>query len=125
MNKNVIHNTAYNYLSGYHISIEHLQEMEKSVVESSKTKFYLYKRLCDVALNSQVAEEKCSFFVEIYAKENRNLVDDIQRNFLRRLIKRTGPDKKKGHHTEVGNLFLKIKVFKWIIFRKLIFVKKI
>ena len=38
MNKNVIHNIAYNYLSGYHISTEHLEEMEKLVVESSKMK---------------------------------------------------------------------------------------
>ena len=96
MNKNVIHNTAYNYLSGYHINMEHLEEMEKLVAESSKTKFYLYKRLCELASNSWVAEEKYSFVVEIDAEENRNLVDDIQRNFLIRVIKRTRPDKKKG-----------------------------
>ena len=112
MNKNVIHNTAYNDLSRYHISMEHLKEMEKLVTESSKTKFYLYNRLCELAPNSQVTEEKCSFIVVIDAEENRNLVDDIQRNFLISVIKRTRPDKKKGCHTEVGNLFLKIKVFK-------------
>ena len=39
MNKNLIHNTPYNYLSGYHISMEHLEEMEKLVVESSNTNF--------------------------------------------------------------------------------------
>ena len=60
MNKNVMHNTVYNYLCGYHISMEHLQEMEKLVVESSKTKFYLYKHLCDLAPNSRVANEKCA-----------------------------------------------------------------
>ena len=45
MNKNVIHNTAHNYLSGYDISMEHLEEMVKLVMESSNTKFYFYKRL--------------------------------------------------------------------------------
>ena len=60
MNKNVIHNTAYNYLSGYYISMEHLEEMEKLVVGSSNTKFYLYKHLCDLAPNSHVANEKCA-----------------------------------------------------------------
>ena len=65
MNKNVIHNTAYNYLSGYHISMGHLEEMEKLVVESSNTKFYLYKRLCELAPNSRVTNQKCAFIVEI------------------------------------------------------------
>ena len=45
MNKNAIHNTAYNYyLSGYHISIEYLEEMEKLVVESSNTKCHQTSR---------------------------------------------------------------------------------
>ena len=87
MNKNVIHTTAYNYLSGYHISMEHSQEKEKLVAQSSKTKSYLYKRLCELTVNIQVTEGKSSFIVEIYAEENRNLVDDIQRNFLIRVIK--------------------------------------
>ena len=45
MNKNVIYNTVHNYLSGYDISMEHLEEMVKLVMESSNTKFYLYKHL--------------------------------------------------------------------------------
>ena len=57
MNKNVIHNTAYNYLSDYHLSIEHSEEMKKLVVESRNTKFYLYKCLCELAPNSQVTNE--------------------------------------------------------------------
>ena len=45
MNKNKINNRAYNYLHACHISMEHLEEIEKLVVESAKTKtkFYLYK----------------------------------------------------------------------------------
>ena len=115
MNKNVIHNTAYNYLSGYHISMEHLEEMEKLVVESSNTKFYLYKRLCELAPNSRVTNEKCAFIVEIDAEENRKLVDDMERIFIIKVLKRTTADKKRGRHTEVfknNNLFLKIKIFK-------------
>ena len=113
MNKNVIHNTAYNYyLSGYHISIEYLEEMEKLVVESSNTKFYLYKSLYELAPNSRVKNEKCAFIVEIDAEENRKLADDMQRIFIIKVLKRTTADKKRGCHTEAGNLFLKIKVFK-------------
>ena len=75
-------NTAYNYLSGYHISMEHLEEeIEKLVMECSNTKFYLYKRLCELAPNSRVTNEKCAFIVEIDAEENRKLVDDMQRIF--------------------------------------------
>ena len=51
MNQNVINNTAYNYLSYYGISMKHLNEIKKLVVESTNTKFYLYKRLCELAPN--------------------------------------------------------------------------
>ena len=95
MNKNIIHNTVYNYLSGYHISMEHLEEMEKIVVESSNTKFYLYKPLYKLAPNSQVTNEKCAFIVEIDAKENRKLVDNMQRIFIIKVLKRTTADKQK------------------------------
>ena len=77
MNKNVIHNTAYNYLSNHHLSMEHLDEIQKLVVESTKTKFYLYKRLNEVASNSRVTKKSCSFIVEIDTEENKNLVDNI------------------------------------------------
>ena len=110
MNKNVIHNTAHNYLSGYHISMEHLHEMEKLVVESSNTNFCLDKRLCELAPNSRVITKKCAFIVEIDAEENRKLVDNMQRIFIINVLKKTTADKKRRRHTEVGNLFLKIKV---------------
>ena len=95
--------------------MEHLEEMEKIVVESSNTKFYLYKPLYKLAPNSQVTNEKCAFIVEIDAKENRKSVDKMQRIFIIKVLKRTTADKqqkKRRCHTEVGNLFLKIKVFK-------------
>ena len=44
MNQNVIPNTACNYLSSYKLSMEHFEEMKKLVAESTKMKFYLYKR---------------------------------------------------------------------------------
>ena len=52
------------------------------------------------------------FIIEINAEENRKLVDDMQTIFIIKVLKRTTADKKRGRHTEVGNLFLKIKVFK-------------
>ena len=88
--------------------MEHLEEIQKLVVESTKTKtkFYLYKKLCELVLNSWVTKEASSFIVEIDSEENRNLVDNIQRTFLIRVVKRTRPNKKR-HHTEVGTYFLK------------------
>ena len=50
--------------------------------------------------------------MEIEAEENKNLLDKIGKSFLIKIIKRTRPDKRKDCYTEVGNLFLKIKVFK-------------
>ena len=98
MNQNIIHNIAYNYLSSYKLSLENFEEMKKLVAEITKTKFYLYKRLCEWVLNSRVAERKCSFVIEIDAEKERTLS--------------TRTKTKKGSHTEVGKLFFKIKVFK-------------
>ena len=60
--------------------------------------------------------EKCAFIVEIGAKENRKLVDHMQGIFIIKVLKRTPADKKRGRHTEAGNLFLKIKVTVTIVF---------
>ena len=94
MNQNVIHNTAYSYLSSY------------------KLKHGTFRRLCEWVPNSRVTKEKSSFVVEIAVEKNRGLVKDLDENFLINVIKRTMVQNKKGHHTEVGNLFVKIKVFK-------------
>ena len=56
-----------------------------------------------------MTNEKCAFIVEIGAKENRKLVDHMQGIFIIKVLKRTPADKKRGRHTEAGNLFLKIK----------------
>ena len=114
MNKSKINNRAYNYLHACHISMERLEEIEKLLVESAKTKtkFYLYKKLCELAPNSLVTKEASSFIIEIDSEKNRNLVDDIQRTFLIRVLKRTRTNKQKKCHMKVGNVFLKIKVFK-------------
>ena len=55
-----------------------MEETKKLVVESSNTKFYLYKHLSQLAPNSWVTNEKCAFVVEIDAEENRKLVGNIQ-----------------------------------------------
>ena len=68
-------------MSNFKLNKEHLEEMKKLVAESIKTKFYLYKRLCEWALNSQVTEAKCLFVVEIDAEENRGLVEDLEKTF--------------------------------------------
>ena len=68
--------------------------------------------VCELVLNNQVTNEKCTFILEIDAEENRKLVDNIQGVFIIKVLKRTTADKKRGCHTKVGNLFLKIKLFK-------------
>ena len=82
MNQNIINNTAYDYLSYFGINMKHLDEIKTFVVESMNTKFYLYKRLCELVPNSRVTEERCWFIVEIDAEENRKLLDNIGKNFL-------------------------------------------
>ena len=45
-------------------------------------------------------------------QKKTGLVEDLKKNFLINVIKRTRVQNKKGRHTEVGNLLIKIKVFK-------------
>ena len=92
--------------------MEHFKEMKKLVAESTKMKFYLYKRLWKWAPNSGDTEGKCLFAVKIDAEENSGLVEDLEKFFLMKVVWSTSTKNKKGHHTEVGNFFLKIKVFK-------------
>ena len=82
MNQNIINNTAYDYLSYFGINMKHLDEIKTFLVETMNTKFYLYKRLCELVPNSRVTEERCWFIVEIDAEENRKLLDNIGKNFL-------------------------------------------
>ena len=82
MNQNIINNTAYDYLSYFGINMKHLDEIKTFLVESMNTKFYLYKRVCELVPNSRVTEERCWFIVEIDAEENRKLLDNIGKNFL-------------------------------------------
>ena len=105
MNKNVIHNSPYNYLSGYHISMERLEEMEKLVVESSNTTFYLYKRLCELAPNSRVTNEKCALILEIDSEENRKLEDNMQRIFIIKVLKEPQQMKKEDSHRSWKSIF--------------------
>ena len=85
--------------------MEHFEGIQKLVEESGKTKFYLFKSLCELAMNSWVTEGKNLFIVEIDAEENRNLEEDIQRNFLIRVIKWTRPDKKMTSHRSGEPIF--------------------
>ena len=50
------------------------------------------------------------FVVEIDAEEG--LVGDLEKNFLMKVVGSTRTQNKKGHHAEVANLFLKLKVLK-------------
>ena len=63
MYKNVIQNRANYCLCGYCISMEDLKEIKMLVEESGKTKFYFYKRLCELVPSSQVTKGVDSFVV--------------------------------------------------------------
>ena len=107
MNQNVIHNTAYDYLNSYKLSMEHFKETKKLLAESTKMKFYLCKRFCEWLSNIRVTEGKYLFVVETDAVENRGLVEDLEKNFLMKVVGSTKNKRNKGCNTEVQNLFLK------------------
>ena len=88
MNQNIIRNTAYNYLHGYRLSLTYLEEMQQLAAEGKKTRYHIYKWLCELAPNSRVMNDRCEFVVEIDAEENTDLVNDLQKLFLVKVLKR-------------------------------------
>ena len=113
MNKNEIYNRAYIIIyMVITLAWTFGRNWKISSEKYKNTKFYLYKKLCELVYNSQVTKEASSFIVEIDSEENRNLVDNMKRSFLIRVLKRARPNKNKGRHMEVGNVFFKIKIFK-------------
>ena len=73
---------------------------------------FTFKRLCQLAPNSRVKEDKRWFVVEINCKENRQLVNILTRIFLTNILKSTRPSQKKGRHVVVGDLFRKVNAYK-------------
>ena len=63
MNENIINDTAYNYLCKYNLSMEHHNERKKLIINSTKTKFYLFKRLSELRSNSQLEKENKRWFI--------------------------------------------------------------
>ena len=112
MNQNLIKNTAYNYLHDYRLNMVHLEDIQQLVVVVKKKKYHIYKRLCELAPNSQVIDNKYWFVVKIDYQENRDLVDNLQKLFFKKVLKKATPDTKVGNHALVGNLFKKLKMFK-------------
>ena len=58
----------------------------------------------------QLGNEWCEIVVEIDTEENRD--NDLQKLFLVKVLKRATADTKVGKKMVVGNLFLKLKIFK-------------
>ena len=90
----------------------HLEEIQQLVAVGRKRKYHIYKRLCELAPNSRVIDNKYGFVVEIDSEENRDLVDDLQKLFFVKVLKRATADTKVRNHVVVGNLFIKLKIFK-------------
>ena len=87
--------------------------MKELIINSTKTKYYLFKRLCELMLNSQLEEEnKRWLIVEINYKENCGLINDLSKIFLTKVIKYKRTNQKQAGRNVAGNLFMKIKVFK-------------
>ena len=102
MNQNVTKNSVYDYLHGYRLSMVHLEEIQQLVAENKNTKYFIYKRLCELALNSRVINDKHGFIVEIDSEENRDLVDVLQKLFFVKVLKRATADSRVGNHTVGG-----------------------
>ena len=66
MNKDQITNITYNYLHNYSIDMNHFEEICLMVEHHlSKTEYYIYKRLCELAVNSILQSTDKYFEVEI------------------------------------------------------------
>lgn len=82
--------------------------------DQGKKDYYIYKRICELAVNSFVVASEKWFDVEIDVEQNEKLLKDITAKFLTKSLRSRLVERKDGHGYELSNLYRTIKVFKWI-----------
>ena len=72
--------------------------------------YYIYKRICGLAINRFVVSYQKWFDIEIDAKQNEQLLKDITTKFYTNSLSSRRVEKNVCHGYEVGNLYRTISI---------------
>ena len=89
--------------------IDEKDETLNSLVQQNAKDYYIYKRICELAVESFVVSSKKQFDVEIDAEKNQKLLKD---KIVNKIAKKLAGRKNVGHGYELSNLYRIIRVFK-------------
>ena len=90
------------------------------LVQINERDYYIYKRICNLVLNSFVVSSEKWFDVDIDAQQNERLLKHFTTKLFRKFLRSRREEKEVGHGYELGKLYIIMRVFKW---RKIIFFR--
>ena len=100
------------YRSSYGIN-EKDEELRKLIERDHGMRlYYIFKRICEIVINSFVVIYKKWFDVETDLEQNEQLVKDITTNLMMQKIGTRRVKTKKRHGYTLSNLCMTIEVFK-------------
>ena len=86
----------------------HLEEIQQLVAVGRATNYHIYKCLCEVVPYNWVIDDKYELVVEIDSEENRELVDNLQKLFFVKVLKRVTADTKVRNQNFIQKLGQKL-----------------
>ena len=90
------------------------------LVQINERDYYIYKRICNLVLNSFVVSSEKWFDVDIDAEQNERLLKHFTTKLFRKFLRSRREEKEVGHGCELEKLYITMRVFKW---RKIIFFR--
>ena len=94
-------------------SMEKDEELRKLIERDHGMRlYYIFKRICEIAVNSFVVTYEKWFDVEIDLEQNEQLVKDMTTSLMMQKIGTRRMETKKSHGYTFSNLYMTIRVFK-------------
>ena len=110
MDKNTAKILANNYVSTYGINTNDLDGLINIIQRDyNKQKYYIYKKICELANNSFVITAKKCFDVEKDVEQNEKILKDLTNMFL---IKNICSRRVNTGRCTTSNLYRTIRVYK-------------
>ena len=112
MSKQNIDILLENYGAIYRIDVE--DKTLRYVVEHhhGQTQYFIFRRICELAINSMVIIGEKWLHVEIDSEQNENLLKAFTVNFITKNFGSKQIAIKKGHRYKLSNLYKKLRVIR-------------
>ena len=110
-----------NYLLNHYKSSNGINEKDEELCklierDHGMRHYFIFKRICKIAVNSFVVSHAKWFDVEIDTEQNEKLIIDITTNLITQVRGSREVETKHGRGYKLTNRFITIRVFKWGFF---------